>query len=221
MAIAINPHTYSGILFDSPANVLAWFVLLRSRADNFLCSALVSFGGKKDVIGFVLCCRAVRFVLGPFFVVFGLYCLGCCSCSRTIVLWSDFCLSGHRMMGARKFRRRGWIRVAGIRLFGCRIFGCLVHFVWSASWRGWGIVWVPVCILVAIHLTVLLFCFPTRLRVSGRYTGLVLVVCPSLRTGCGFGAVVVRVWILQFACSHIVCHIALSTSDSNVAIWLE
>eukprot|EP00978_Attheya_sp_CCMP212_P034481 scaffold144634_cov53-Attheya_sp.AAC.1 len=67
MAIAINPHTYSGILFDSPAMVLAWFVILRSRADSFLCSALVSFGGKKDVIGFVFCCREMI-------------------CSRTIVI---------------------------------------------------------------------------------------------------------------------------------------
>ena len=50
MAITINSHTFTVMIFNWPAMVLALFVLLPSRAANFLCSARVSFGDTKMTV---------------------------------------------------------------------------------------------------------------------------------------------------------------------------
>jgi hypothetical protein len=75
LAIASNPHTYTGILFDSPLSEVSESE--RSLIFNFLCSARLSFGGKKLLIGLVLIGFLSMLVLGAFFLGFGWYVLGC------------------------------------------------------------------------------------------------------------------------------------------------
>jgi hypothetical protein len=66
MAIARNPHTYSEILFDS--RVMESSECTWSRTFDFLCSALVSLGGKKLLRGFILIIFLRILVLGAFLV---------------------------------------------------------------------------------------------------------------------------------------------------------
>eukprot|EP00978_Attheya_sp_CCMP212_P036406 scaffold164862_cov35-Attheya_sp.AAC.3 len=68
MAIARNPHTYSGILFNLPLMEASEF---RSLAFSFQWFALVSFGGKKLLRVFVLITFLRTLVLGAFFLDFG------------------------------------------------------------------------------------------------------------------------------------------------------
>eukprot|EP00978_Attheya_sp_CCMP212_P034014 scaffold140458_cov22-Attheya_sp.AAC.1 len=80
MAIARNPHTYSGTLFDLPLMEASEF---RSLAFSFRWFALVSFGGKELLRVFVLITFLRTLVLGAFFLDLGLYARGWVICSRT------------------------------------------------------------------------------------------------------------------------------------------
>eukprot|EP00978_Attheya_sp_CCMP212_P029072 scaffold102189_cov64-Attheya_sp.AAC.2 len=68
MAIARNPHTYSGILFGSLLMEASKF---RSLVFSFRWFALVSFGGKKLLRVFVFITFLRKLVLGAFFLDFG------------------------------------------------------------------------------------------------------------------------------------------------------
>jgi hypothetical protein len=80
MAIANNPHTYSGILIDSP--LLEASDKIPSRMLAFLCSMPLSFGGKKLLRGWILIIFLRTFVLRAFFLGLGWYTLGCVFWSR-------------------------------------------------------------------------------------------------------------------------------------------
>jgi hypothetical protein len=109
MAIARNPHTYTGILFDSP--LMESSERTQSRTLDFLCSARVSFGGKKLLRGFILMIFLRMLVLGAFFVCLGLLGLGCVICALTCwflrVLW----IKG--LLGCFAFRIRLGLAMGG------------------------------------------------------------------------------------------------------------
>ena len=95
LAIASNPHTYTGILFDSPLSEVSESE--RSLIFNFLCSARLSFGGKKLLIGLVLIGFLRMLVLGAFFLGFGWY-------VRTLRLLRVRWINGRCMIFGRRIR---------------------------------------------------------------------------------------------------------------------
>ena len=109
MAIAKNPHTYPGILIDSPLFEASDKV--RSRMLAFMCSVRLSFGGKKLLSGCILTLFLSTFVLGAFFLDLVWYTRGCCIWSLTTWFFRVRCirlrLTGFGFLFLRGFGKAG------------------------------------------------------------------------------------------------------------------